>query len=67
MQAVVNKYTLLIVLLFSLIFSSCEKVIDLKLDQTTPMIVIEGIITDLEVQHLISISYTKNFDANNNG
>ena len=50
------------IILFVLFFSSCEKVIDLKLKETAPKIVIEAIFTDLNTRHTVSISYTTNFD-----
>lgn len=65
MRKLTKKYILLFTLFFAFFGSSCEKVIELNLDQTAPKIVIEGIFTDLDVKHLVSISYTKNFDAVN--
>ncbi len=65
MRIYYKNYTLQIILVFILLFSSCEKVINLNLDQTAPKIVIEGILTDLNVNHLVSLSYTKNFENNN--
>jgi len=54
-----------LIILIAVFFSSCEKVIDLNLDQTTPKIVIESIFTDVSMRHTVSISNTANFDANN--
>lgn len=53
------------IILIVLLFSSCEKVIDLKLKETAPKIVIESILTDLNTRHTVSISYTTNFDDPN--
>jgi hypothetical protein len=64
MHKFLKKYKL-ITLVFVLLFSSCEEVIDLNLDKTVPKIVIEGIFTDLDVRHSVSISYTTNFEAEN--
>ncbi len=49
-------------LLVVLIFSACEKVIDLKLDNVEPVIVIEGNINDRLETQFISISRTYNFE-----
>ncbi len=65
MYKVYKIHYLPILAFLSVFFSSCEKVIDLDLDQTTPKIVIEGIFTDLDVNHVVSISFTKNFDDDN--
>lgn len=65
MSLFLKKYKLQISCCLVVLFSSCEKVIDLNLDQTTPKIVIEGIFTDLNVSHLVSLSFTKSFDAEN--
>lgn len=59
-----NKYRVLrnISLLVIILFSSCEKVLDLKLDNMEPKIVIEFILTDANMRHSLSISRTKNFE-----
>ena len=59
------KYSLAIIAVFGFLFSSCEKVVDLNLDQTEPKLVIEAILTDLDVRHIVSLSNTKNFDEDN--
>ncbi|MBB6271602.1 hypothetical protein HDF26_002059 [Pedobacter cryoconitis] len=47
------------------LFSACEKVIDLKLDNAAPAIVIEGGVNDLNENQMIRITKTYNFyDAN---
>lgn len=48
-----------------LLFSSCEKVVDLKLGTTEPKIVIESIFTDQNLRHTVLISNTANFDSGN--
>ncbi|MEJ5996078.1 DUF4249 domain-containing protein [Pedobacter sp. Du54] len=55
----------LIIILIAVLCSSCEKVIDLKLNTTEPKIVIEAIFTDLNVRHSFTISSTSNFDQSN--
>jgi len=51
--------------MLTIICCSCEKVIDVKLDGSTPQIVIEGEITTAEGPYQISITESKNFDENN--
>jgi len=55
----------LILLLSALIvsFSSCEKVIDLKLKPADTRYVIEGVVSDQEGGSYVSITQTKEFDA----
>lgn len=57
-----NYLILFIVLLCT---SSCEKIINLNLNNTEPKIVIESIFTDVSMRHTVSISNTANFDSNN--
>lgn len=62
-----NKYFSLISILGLTVFiTSCEKVIDLKLDNAAPKIVIEAILTDLDVRQIVSLSTTTNFESSNN-
>ncbi|TKC10219.1 DUF4249 domain-containing protein [Pedobacter polaris] len=65
MKNLFKKYYILLVLILTVVFSSCEKVLDLKLDNTEPKLVIEAILTDLDVKHIVSLSNTANFDASN--
>jgi hypothetical protein len=65
MNKLLKRYQYCLFAILVALFSSCEEVIDLKLDQTSPKIVIEGIFTDLNVRHTLSISTTTNFDASN--
>ena len=60
-----QKYSPPILMFIALLLSSCEKVINLKFEQTSPKIVIEAIFTDLEVKHLVTLSNAKNFDDDN--
>lgn len=57
-----RNYLLLFIALF---FSSCEKVLDLHLGNTEPKVVIESIFTNQSQRHVVSISYTSDFEANN--
>lgn len=65
MKNILRKLFISFIVLATLMFSSCEKVLDLKLDNTAPKIVIEAILTDLDVRQIVSISNTKNFDSDN--
>lgn len=57
-----RSYTLILIVI---LFSSCEKIIDLNLDNTEPKIVIESIFTDQNLRHGVSISYTSDFKNSN--
>lgn len=46
-------------------FSACEKVIDLKLDEAVPVIVIDGGVSDLNENQMIKISKTYSFTEPN--
>jgi len=48
-----------------LAFASCEKVIDIKLNDTAKKYVVEGNITNEAGQCVVSITQTKNFSENN--
>jgi len=54
-----------ILLFIVLLFSSCEKVLDLNLDKTAPKIVIESVFTNVSLRHTVSVSSTANFEASN--
>ena len=56
---------LLTVFLILGLFSACEKVIDLKLDNVTPVIVIDGGVNDLNENQLVRISRTYSFTEAN--
>lgn len=47
-------------------FSSCEKVIDVKLDDADKKVVIDAALTDHAGGCVVKVSQTKNFDDNNN-
>lgn len=51
--------------LFAILCSSCEKVIDIKLNDSTPRIVIEGQISTDPGPYQVSVIETKNFSENN--
>ncbi|SFH26290.1 DUF4249 domain-containing protein [Pedobacter insulae] len=59
-----NKLYILFISL-AIMLSSCDKVIDLKLKQMEPKIVIESVITDLNTRHTVIISTTTNFESTN--
>lgn len=46
-------------------FTSCQKVIDVKLDEADKKIVIDAVLTDKEGGCVVRLSKTKNFDDNN--
>lgn len=48
-----------------ILFSSCEKVIDLKLDNVEPLIVIEGGVSDQNESQIVRVSKTYNFTEPN--
>lgn len=54
-----------ILILVLLIVTSCQKVIDVKLNNEAPQYVIQGEITDGPGPYFVTISRTKNFSANN--
>lgn len=60
-----KKTISIIALLSAIVFSSCEKVIDIDLNNAEKKYVIEGIITDLTGSKVM-ISQTKDFDEDNN-
>jgi hypothetical protein len=55
----------LIFLFTTLLFISCEKVVDVKLNATKKKYVIEGVVTDLPNCTQVKISNTKDYDAGN--
>ena len=60
------RYIIIIGLLISVAFTSCQKVIDVNLNETEKKYVIEGILTDQAGQCGVTITETKNFDEDNN-
>src|SRR5882762_2920040 len=54
-----------ILIISSVLLSSCEKAIDLKLSDTTPQYVIEGILTNENGSCKVLISQTKKFTDDN--
>src|SRR5688572_5999961 len=61
-----KKYSFFLSILCAIIFSSCEKVIDLDLNSKDPKIVIEGIIDDQPGPYLVRISTSIDYDEANN-
>lgn len=59
------KYSILISLITLLLFSGCEKVIDLKLKDASPQLVIEGNVTNQAANHIVKISQTVPFTDSN--
>jgi hypothetical protein len=57
--------TLLLFFLAAVLFSSCEKVIDLKLDNASPVIVIDGGLSDQSENQVVKISKTYSFTSPN--
>lgn len=60
-----NKSNFLWMLMLTLICSSCEKVIDIKLDSSASQLIIEGEVTTAKGPYLITITDSKNVDENN--
>lgn len=60
-----DNIVLLLALTLTSIFSACEKVIDVKLDGSTPVIVIEGEVTTVKEPYQVKITQSKNFEENN--
>ncbi len=56
-----TKFYIYILLISAFAFSSCEKVIDVNLNDADPRVVIEGKLTTEEGNNYISISKTSNF------
>lgn len=65
MKMDVIKNHLLIVLSAVVFFSSCEKIIDLKLDDAAPLVVIDAGISDQNENQVVKISKTYNFTEPN--
>lgn len=59
------KYSILVAAITLLLFSGCEKVIDLKLNNASPQIVIEGGVTNQSAVHTIKISQSVPFTNSN--
>ena len=60
------RFSIIILFLISLAFTSCQKVIDVNLNDAEKKYVIEGVITDQAGQCEVAITETKNFDEDNN-
>lgn len=60
------KYNIFIAIILSFFLSSCEEVIDLKLDTTSSKIVIQGNIFDQPGPYIVTLSQTVDFDEASN-
>lgn len=60
-----NKKTFLLLAVLSLISISCEKVVDIDLNSSSPNIVIEGSISDQPGPYFVKLSKTVNYDETN--
>jgi len=60
-----NKAFLFVAALICIVFSSCEKVITINLNNSVPVIIIEGEITTVREPYLVTVSSSKNFDEDN--
>jgi hypothetical protein len=67
-KSMLKRFSSLIVVAVAstICFTSCQKVIDVKLDEADKKIVIDAVITDHEGGCRVKLSKTKNFDDNNN-
>nr|WP_121272239.1 DUF4249 domain-containing protein [Pedobacter schmidteae] len=61
----IGNKILLIVMLVGLLFSGCEKVVDLKLDNAAPLLVIDGGISDQNENQIVKVSKTYSFTEPN--
>ena len=59
------KYSILVAAIALLLFSGCEKVIDLKLKNASPQLVIEGNVTNQNAVHTVKISQSVPFTDSN--
>ena len=59
------RYHILLVLMLLFAFTSCEKVVQLKLDNAEPQLVIEGAVTNQNTNHIVKISYSVPFTDSN--
>lgn len=60
------KYHIIPMLMLLIAFTSCEKVVQLKLDNAEPQLVIEGAVTNQSANHVVKISYSVPFTESNN-
>ncbi len=59
------KYSILVAAITLLLFSGCEKVIDLKLNNAAPQLVIEGNVINQFTNHIVKISQSVPFTDSN--
>jgi hypothetical protein len=62
---VYNKLAAFIFVIISIVSISCEKVVDIDLNSSSPRIVIEGSISDQAGPYVVTLSQTVNFDETN--
>lgn len=60
-----RRLTILWIAILAMVCASCQKVIDVKLDDSTSQIVIQGEITTGAGPYQVSITQSKNFDEDN--
>jgi hypothetical protein len=60
-----HKLSAFIMIFIAIILASCEKVIDVQLNDSAKKYVIEGVVTDQDGNSQVKISQTKNFSDNN--
>ncbi|MFY7900832.1 MAG: hypothetical protein ACOVNY_11655 [Chitinophagaceae bacterium] len=61
-----KKHSILYIAILALLVTSCEKVIDLELDTTTPIIVIDGQVTNsTDIGSKVLLSYTNKVKSDN--
>ena len=60
-----SRFSLLFIAVISLISISCEKIVNIDLNSSSPHIVIEGSISDQPGPYIIKLSQTVNFNVSN--
>jgi hypothetical protein len=60
-----SKFSIIFLMMISLISISCEKIVNIDLNSSSPHIVIEGSISDQEGPYFVKLSQTVNFDETN--
>jgi hypothetical protein len=61
-----RKHCIWILFTSMALFTACQKVIDVKLNDSEPLYVIEGEITDQAGPYVVTVARSKNFDDDNN-
>ncbi len=60
-----KRYTYILAAVAALVFTSCEKVIDVNLNESDPKLVIEGMIGDHNGPYYVALTRSVNFDQSN--